>query len=201
MKLADYARKAGVSYRTAWRWWKTGVISGYQLPTGTIIVDVDETRQKNLEPVVCIYARVSSTENKKNLETQAERLTQYALAKGYRIYKVVKEIGSGLNDNRKKLASILTDKNYNILLVEHKDRLARFGIKYLIILLEETGKKLEVVNLAPDGKEELIQDLIAIITSFCARIYGQRRSKRKTEKLISELKKVNKEDNLEDEAS
>ena len=186
MKLSHYAKQAGVSYRTAWSWWKSGAISGYQLPSGTIIIDVNKSSPA-VEHVVCIYARVSSSENKPNLESQAERLVQYSTAKGYRIYKVVKEVGSGLNDNRKQLASILSDNKYNILLVEHKDRLARFGTNYMRILLEQTNRKLEIVNEADNGHDELMQDLAAIITSFCARLYGLRRAKRKTEKLIAEL--------------
>ncbi len=186
MKLSDYAKQAGISYQTAWRMWKRGELNAYQLPTGTIVVRTDEA-ETVCEPVACIYSRVSSSENKSNLEAQAERLTNYAIARGYHIYKVVKEVGSGLNDNRKQLANILVDDNYNILIVEHKDRLARFGTNYLKILLEKTGKKLEIVNEADNGKDELMQDLVAIITSFCARLYGLRRSKRKTEKIIEEL--------------
>ena len=186
MKLSDYAKSAGISYQTAWRMWKRGELNAYQLPTGTIIVRNDE-KENDSEPIACIYSRVSSTENIPNLEAQAERLTNYAIAKGYRIYKIVKEVGSGLNDNRKQLASILVDDNYNILVVEHKDRLARFGTNYLKILLEKTGKKLEIVNEADNGKDELRQDLVSIITSFCARLYGLRRGKRKTEKIIKEL--------------
>jgi len=186
MKLSDYAKKTGVSYQTAWRMWKNGQLNAYQLPTGTIVVKTED-EPTSVDLIACIYVRVSSAENKKNLEAQAERLTNYAMARGYRIYKVVKEVGSGLNDNRKQLAQILVDDNYNILIVEHKDRLARFGTNYLSLLLEKTGKKLEIVNLADNSKEELMQDLIAIITSFCARLYGLRRSKRKTEKIIEEL--------------
>ncbi len=186
MKLSDYAKQAGISYQTAWRMWKRGELNAYQLPTGTVIVKTEEP-EKNSESIACIYSRVSSAENRTNLDAQAERLTNYAIARGYRIYKVVKEVGSGLNDNRKKLASILVEDNYNILIVEHKDRLARFGTNYLKILLEKTGKKLEIVNEADNGKDELMQDLVAIITSFCARLYGLRRSKRKSEKIIKEL--------------
>ena len=167
--------------------WKRGELNAYQLPTGTIVVRIDESG-KTTDKIACIYSRVSSGENKSNLDSQAERLTNYAIAKGYRVYKVVKEVGSGLNDNRKQLANILVDDNYNILIVEHKDRLARFGTNYLKILLEKTGKKLEIVNEADNGKDELMQDLVAIITSFCTRLYGLRRSKRKTEKIIKELK-------------
>ncbi len=186
MKLSEYAKNTGISYQTAWRMWKRGQLNAYQLPTGTIVVKIKE-ESSSVDLIACIYARVSSAENKKNLDAQAERLTNYAMAKGYRIYKVVKEVGSGLNDNRKQLAKILVDDNYHILIVEHKDRLARFGTNYLSLLLEKTGKKLEIVNLSDNSKDELMQDLIAIITSFCARLYGLRRSKRKTEKIIEQL--------------
>jgi predicted site-specific integrase-resolvase len=185
-KLSDYAKKAAISYRTAWRWWKQGNLTGYQLPSGTIIITDDNHSKPDL--IACIYARVSSAENKDNLDRQADRLKDYAVARGYKIYKVVKEVGSGLNDNRQQLAKILVDPNYNVLIVEHKDRLARFGTNYLEILLKELDKKLEVVNESEDNQDELMLDLIAIITSFCSRIYGLRRSKRKTEKIIAELK-------------
>ncbi|MFN9735815.1 MAG: recombinase family protein, partial [Microcystis sp.] len=94
----------------------------------------------------------------------------------------------GLDDNRQQLAKILVDPNYNVLIVEHKERLARFGTNYLEILLKELDKKLEIVNQSEDNQDDLMSDLIAIITSFCSRIYGLRRSKRKTEKIIAELK-------------
>lgn len=97
----------------------------------------------------------------------------------------MKEVGSGLNDNRRQLASILNDDKYNILLVEHEDRLARFGTNYMRILLEQTNRKLEIVHEADNGHDELMQNLAAIITSFCARLDGLRRAKRKTEKLIA----------------
>ncbi|MEH2196621.1 IS607 family transposase [Nostoc sp.] len=186
MKLSDYAKKAGVSYKTAHRWWKAGQLRGYQIPaTGTIIIESDEPVES--EKIALIYARVSSAEAKANLERQATRLTEYAIAKGYRIYKVVKEIGSGLNDNRKLLSGALQDENYNILVAEHRDRVTRFGLNYIKLLLEATGKKLEIVNDADNSKDELMQDLVSVITSFGQRIYGLRRAKRKTEKLIAEL--------------
>jgi predicted site-specific integrase-resolvase len=71
--------------------------------------------------------------------------------------------------------------------VEHPERLARFGTNYLSVLLARSGVKLEIVNLAKDEKRELVDDLISIITSFSAKLYGQRRSWRKTEKIIKEL--------------
>ena len=187
MKLSDYAKQAGVSYRTAWRCYKNGSIPGYQLPSGTIIITLNDSNT-NPSKVVAIYCRVSSADAKENLHRQAERLSEYAEAKGYKIYKVVKEVGSGLNDNRKQLAALLSEDNYNILLVEHLDRLARFGTNYIKILLNKLGKELEVVNVAENGRDELMQDLVSIIYSFSARMYGLRRAKRKTEIITQELK-------------
>jgi predicted site-specific integrase-resolvase len=74
-----------------------------------------------------------------------------------------------------------------VIVVEHKDRLTRFGYNYLEQLLKMQDRRIEVINLAENGKEDLIQDFVSIVTSFCARLYGQRRSKRKTERLIAEL--------------
>lgn len=188
MKLSVYAKKLGISYKTAWRMWKDGNIeNAYQLPTGTVIVE-EPNQQQKLNNIVCIYSRVSSSENKSNLEHQSKRLEEYAVLRGYKIYKSVKEIGSGLNDNRKLLSKILVDNNYNILLVEHKDRLTRFGFNYIDILFKSMGKTIEVVNISRDDNNDLMDDFISVITSFCARIYGQRRCKRKTEKIIQELK-------------
>lgn len=185
MKLSVYAKKLGVSYRTVWRLYKAGKLPAYCLPTGTIIVRDDDI--PILPNKVCIYARVSSSENKNNLEQQSKRLQEYAIAKGYQIHKVIKEIGSGINDNRKQLLKLLRDKDYKIIIIEHKDRLTRFGFNFLLLLAEEQGKSIEIVNEVIDEKSDLVQDFISIITSFCARIYGLRRSKRKTEKIIKEL--------------
>jgi putative resolvase len=195
MRLLDYAEKVGVQYRTAWNQFHRGEIAGaYQLPSGVIVVP-DEALPDykpdivSLPNKVAIYTRVSSSENKDNLDRQAERLQEYSIAKGYQIAKIIKEVGSGVNDNRRQLNKLLQDKSYNRLIVEHKDRLTRFGFNYLELLFKEQGRTIEVVNEADNGKEDLMDDFVSIITSFVARLYGLRRSKRKTEKLIEELKK------------
>lgn len=191
MKLSDYAKLKGISYLTAYRWFKAGDLQAEQMPSGTIIVNepvASPIVSKAGEKVV-VYARVSASENKDNLESQAIRVTQYAQARGWQVEKVVKEIGSGVNDSRPKFLKILEDVEAKVIVCEHKDRLTRFGFKYLETLLQMQGRRIEVVNLAENGKEDLLQDFVSIITSFCARLYGQRRSKRKTEKIIEELTK------------
>ncbi len=190
MKLSQYAKQIGISYRTAWRWYKSGEIEGYQTPTRTIIITEPKTEQPEIKNgKVVIYARVSAQENKSNLDTQAKRLESYCMAKGYQIHRVVKEVGSGINDQRRELIKILKDPSITRIVVEHKDRLTRLGFHYIEELLSMQGRQIEVVNLSNNGKEGLVEDLVAIIDSFCARLYGQRRSKRKTQKIIEELEK------------
>jgi predicted site-specific integrase-resolvase len=122
-----------------------------------------------------------------NLESQASRLVAYCSAKGWQISKIVKEVGSGVNDSRPKLIELLQDESLTHIVVEHKDRLTRFGFNYIETFMSLQGRQLEIVNLADNGKEDLMQDLVSIIYSFSARMYGQRRAKRKTEKIIKEL--------------
>ena len=198
IKASEYAKKMSLHIRTVYRYYHNGKIKGYQdKETGTIFIlnPFKNKNEDNLENKVVLYARVSSNENKNNLESQLERLRLFAIAKGYQVVKEIKEVGSGLNDNRSKLNYLLEKElnEFKILLVEHKDRLTRFGFNYIDILLKSHNKQIEVINLVDSDKEDLIQDFVSVITSFCARIYGKRRSKRKTEKLIKELEDESKE--------
>lgn len=200
IKLSKYAKNHSITYGTALRHYHKGLLNGYQDETTKTIYIEEETKSVVNTNRVALYSRVSSSENRKNAEKQLERLRMYSLAKGYTIVEEVIEVASGLNDNRPKLEKILKKDNYDILLVEHKDRLTRFGFNYIEVLLEKSQQRVEVINYIQEEKEDLINDLVSIITSFCARIYGQRRTKRKTEDLIKELKKeqLNGSSSLED---
>ena len=187
MKLSDYAKQQGVRYETAWRWSRDGKIAGHRVGKHTILIDEEKSETSSQPERVAIYARVSSAENKPNLDSQAERLVAYCWAKGYQVEKVVKEIGSGVNDARPKLLHLLEDVNTTVIVVEHKDRLSRFGVRYIETLLRVQGKRLEIVNESENDKEDLLADLTAILYSLCARMYGLRRAKRKTEKIVQEL--------------
>src|SRR5436305_15054849 len=101
MKLSQYAKQQGISYRTALRWFRDGTIQGYQAPSGTIIVT--EREQVQAVQKVAIYARVSSSEHRENLGRQAERVAQYCTVRGYQVAMVVKEIASVVNACRSKL--------------------------------------------------------------------------------------------------
>lgn len=191
MKLSTYADHFGVTRQTATRWFHAGKIKGaYQLDTGTIIVPNDIfDKEAQAKGRTIVYASVSSSEQRKTtLETQAKRLVDFSIANGWVVDEVIKEVGSGLNDDRPKLMRLLkSDKPIRRLVVEHKDRLTRFGFNYLMLLAEKMNFEIIVVNNTEIDKEDLIQDFIAIITSFCAKIYSRRQVKRKTKRIIEEL--------------
>jgi predicted site-specific integrase-resolvase len=186
MKLSQFAKQQGISYSTALRWWKAGAIRGYQAPSGTIIVEAEAMPARN-EQRVAIYARVSSAEHRENLERQAERLLQYCTVRGYQVIKLVKEVGSGVNDSRPQLLSLLRDPLITRVVVEQKDRLTRVGFRYIETLLEIQGRTSEVVNPAENNREDLLHDLASIVYSICARLYGQRGARRKAARLVEQL--------------
>lgn len=190
MKLSHYAKKIGLDYRTVWNWYKEGKIpNAYQTHSGTIIIPDEEIEHKQ-EYGVILYARTSSSKNKELLDNQVERLKNYAISRGYKIKQIVKEFGSGLNDERKQLSKILQDNQYDKIIVENKDRLTRFGFNWIQLL---TGNRIEVINEAKEKDEDIVKDLISIIHCFSARIYGLRRSQKFDTKIRQVIEDTNKE--------
>ena len=192
MKLSKYAEKIGVKRATATKWFHKGLIKGaYQLPTGTIIVpdEIFDTEKKEKIGKTVIYARVSSPERRKtDLEYQAKRMSDFCISNGWKIDRIVKEVGSGLNDSRPKLMELFNGKkNIQRIVVEHKDRLTRFGFNYILALAEAKGIEIVVANATENPKDDLMLDFVSVITSFCARMYGQRRGKAKKEKVMEVL--------------
>ena len=184
MKLSTWAKKQGISYKTAWRWFNEGKLPVFaeQTQTGTILIK-DETTQPNS---VAIYARVSSTDQKKDLDRQIARLVMFANANGWVVAQTITEIGSGLNGHRPKLIKLLTNSTYKIILVEHRDRLMQFGTEYVEAALAAQGRRLIVADPA-EFKDDLVQDMIEVLTSFCARLYGRRSAKNKAIKALESI--------------
>lgn len=191
MKLSKYAEKIGVKRATATKWFHKGLIKGaYQLPTGTIIVpDEIFNKKENETGKTVIYARVSSPERRKtDLEYQAKRMSDFCISNGWKIDRVIKEVGSGLNDSRPKLMELFEGKrNIQRIVVEHKDRLTRFGFNYLLALAKARGIEIIVADKTENRKDDLMMDFISVVTSFCARMYGQRRGKAKKKKVLEVL--------------
>lgn len=182
--LTEYAKENRIHYRTAWNAYKAGKILGaFKNEYGKILIPDNVAKTQY---VVC-YARVASSMNRNNLESQATRLCNYCAANGYVVQQVIKECASGLNDRRPQLIKLLRNPKVTLIVVEHQDRLTRFGFNYIRLWAETKGCKIEVINEAANDKEDLMQDFVSLITSFVTRLYGLRRSKRKTEQLIKTL--------------
>jgi predicted site-specific integrase-resolvase len=184
MKLSTWAKKNGVSYQTAWRWFKAGKlpVPVRQTATGMILVEEPEAGPR----VVAIYARVSSADQKPNLDSQIARLLEHAVSQGWSVGRVVTEIGSGLNGHRPRLKKLLSDPKVGIVLVEHRDRLMRFGAEYVESALAAQGRRLVVADPS-ELKDDLVQDMIEVLTSFCARLYGRRSARNKAERALEAL--------------
>lgn len=190
IKASDYAKKEGIHYRTAVKHFYKGYVEGYKDEnTKRIYIknpDYKYVDNENNQEKVILYARVSSTTNKASLDGQLERMRNFAAAKGYQVIGEITEIASGLNDSRPKLNKILERTDWSILLVEHKDRLTRFGFNYFKFL-EKFGQKVEAINTTDNKDKELVDDFVSVITSFCGRIYGSNR-KKKTNEIIKNIK-------------
>lgn len=181
--MSEWARRQGITYKTAWRWFKAGAlpIPHTQLPSGTILVHPPEAGSSE---TVALYARVSSGDQKPDLERQLGRLTTFATGRGMAVVASVSEVGSGLNGHRPKWMKLLADPKVRVIVVEHRDRLARFGSEYIEATMAASGRKLVVVD-AGEMKDDLAQDMIDALTSFCARLYGRRSAKNRALKAVA----------------
>jgi len=186
VKLADWAKEQGISYITAYRWWRKEIlpVPAEQIETGTIMV----YPQKVATGGVALYARVSSSDQKADLERQLGRLVTFANTSGLKVTKAISEVGSGLNGKRGKLLVLLKDPTISTIVVEHRDRLARFGFEYIECALSAGGRKLHVVD-DEEMNDDLIQDMVDVMTSFCARLYGRRGAKNRAKRALEAIGK------------
>lgn len=191
IKLSKYAKNNGISYLTAYRYFIKGDLKGIQMPSGTILIDVDNIININSTVInnrVVLYTRVSSSENKDNLKSQLDRLRCYATAKGYNIVDEVMEVGSGLNDNRKKLTDLLSNSHkWDKIIVEHKDRFTRFGLNYIKLLLKKDNKEIEIVNDVMNEKEDIYNDFILTISYFTSKLFNLRLNRVVIKAIITNL--------------
>ena len=187
----------GVSYKTAFRWWKAGTLDAYQVETGTIIVR-DDTPLPDTASGITLYARVSTAGQKADVDRQGERLKTSAASKGSQVTKVTQEIASGMNDTRPKLLKIVPDKSIGVIVVEHQDRLTRFGANYIEQFMQMQGRRIEVM-FPRDTNHDLVDDFIAVITSMASRMYGRRHSKERAEKIQKCVEQVMKQERTSDE--
>lgn len=183
MKLSDWARRQGISYITAWRWFKAGKlpVPARQLPTGTILVE-----EPNPQGRTVLYARVSSVDQKDDLQRQVQRLEAFAREQGWADFNVVTEIASGFNGKRKKLLRVLRDPKVSRIVVEHRDRMSRFGFEMLEAALAAAGTRVVVVEKG-EVTDDLMRDLLEILTSACGRLYGRRSARNRAKRALEAM--------------
>lgn len=181
MKLKEWARGQGISYRTALNWFHAGSlpVPARQLPTGTILVDP----APHAEGRAVAYCRVSSADQRDDLERQAGRVAVECGRRGISLDATITEVGSGLNGNRVRLRKLLSDPAVTMIVVEHRDRLARFGVEHVQAALSATGRSVMVLN--PDEvKDDLVRDMVEVLTSMCARLYGRRSARKRADAAV-----------------
>lgn len=132
---------------------------------------------------VGLYARVSSHDQKADLERQKARLSQWAVNAGVRVVRVEAEVGSGMNGSRSKVRRLLADPKITVIVVEHRDRLARMNTEMIESALTAHGRRLVVLD---DGEvtDDLVRDMVDVLTSFCARLYGKRSARNRALKAL-----------------
>jgi predicted site-specific integrase-resolvase len=171
VNLKEWAVQQGVGYSTARRWFEDGLLPVPARKIGGLILVNEPEKAGN--PAAVIYARVSSADQKADLDRQVSRVTAWATGQGIPVERVVTEIGSALNGKRRKFLALLRDQSVTMIAVEHRDRFARFGAEYVEAALSAQGRKLLVADPA-EIDDDLVRDVTEILTSLCARLYGRR---------------------------
>ena len=131
-----------------------------------------------------VYARVSSADQKDDLDRQVARVVEWVTEQGFRPDEVVKEIGSGLNGNRRRLRQLVADHTVSMVVVEHRERLCRFGFEYVEAALAGRGARILVMDEI-ELEDDLVRDVTEVMTSLCARLYGRRSARRRAERALA----------------
>lgn len=187
LKLAAWARSYGVHPQTAYRWFRDGTIPvpARRLASGTIVVEHDPVAVADGRTVA--YCRVSSHGQRDDLERHAGRVSLWASEHGLSVDEVVTEVGSGLNAKRPRLARLLADASATRIIVEHRDRLARFGVEHLGAALSAQGRMGLFVDEG-EVDDDLVREMTEVLTSFCARLYGRRGARNRALRAITTAK-------------
>ncbi|CCK59352.1 IS607 family transposase [Mycobacterium canetti] len=173
MNLAVWAERNGVAGVTAYRWFRAGRLPVPARKVGRLILVDESAGEAGRRGRTAVYARVSSADQKADLERQVARVTAWAMAEQIPVDKVVTEVGSALNGHRRKFPTLLGDPTVTRIVVENRDRLGRFGSEYVQAALAADGRELVVVDSA-EVDDDLVGDITEILTSMCARLYGKR---------------------------
>jgi len=200
--LKETSELLGVSTKTLQRWDSEGRLVPFKTDGGhrrysyDKIINYYEDNSNQKDKITICYCRVSTKGQEDDLNRQIETLSNYCAAKGYQ-FKTIKDIGSGLNYKKnglKELITLITNKEISRVVINYKDRLVRYGYEIIELLCEQNNISIEIVNQSEDKtfEQELVDDVLSLITVFSAKLYGSR--SRKGKKLVNETKKIINED-------
>jgi putative resolvase len=185
VNLAEWAKAQGISPHTAYRWFRNGTlpVPAERVGPRMILVNIEANASPEAVGGVGLYARVSSHDQKADLERQVARLSGWAAKAGHTVVRVESEIGSGMNGSRTKARRLLADPGVSTVVVERSDRLGRMNVELIEAALSATGRRLVVLD---DGEveDDLVRDMVEVLTSFCARLYGRRSAKNRARKAL-----------------
>ena len=199
LKPREFCEIVGISYSTLKQWVREGRVEVYRTATGRWRIPYSEVervlslRPQQKEVKAIIYARVSSADQRGDLERQVQHLMQYCSAKGYRVVDVLSDVASGLNTGRRGLLELfnrVVNRQADVVVVTYKDRLTRFGFEYIEYLFKQYNVGIEAVygEEPKDAHQELVEDLLAVVTSFAGRLYGTRSHRKK--ELVEDFKRL-----------
>ncbi|MBN3932220.1 IS607 family transposase [Streptomyces verrucosisporus] len=185
MNLTEWARAQGIAPRTAYRWFREGTlpVPAERVGPRTILVNIDANTSPTVTGGAGLYARVSSHDQKPDLERQTARLSAWAAKAGHKVVRIESEIGSGVNGCRPKAKRLLADAKVTTVVVEHKDRLGRMNVELIEAALSASGRRLVVLDEG-EVEDDLVRDMVEVLTSFCARLYGRRSAKNRAKKAL-----------------
>jgi putative resolvase len=184
VNLTEWARAQGVHPQTAYRWFREGTlpVAAVRVNERTVLVSPDAPTG---EPAAAfgLYARVSSHDQKSDLDRQVARLTGWAGEAGGAVVRVEAEVGSGMNGSRAKVRRLVADPRVTAVVVEHRDRLGRMNTELVEAALAAHGRGLVVLD---DGEvdDDLVGDMVEVLTWFCARLYGRRSARNRALKAV-----------------
>jgi putative resolvase len=182
MKLSEWARANHIHPKTAYRWWRQGTlpVPARQVSARTILV---EQHQPAGGGGVGLYARVSSHDQRADLDRQVARLSQWAATAGWKVVRVEAEVASGMHGRRPKLRRLLADLSVTTVVVTHRDRLARMNAELVEAALAAHGRQLVVLDTG-EVDDDLVGDVVEVLTSLCARLYGRRSARNRALKAL-----------------
>ena len=184
MNLAVWAERNGVVWVSAYRWFHSGRLPVPAQRVGRLILVNDAAAETSRRGWTAVYARVSSADQRADLDRQVARVTAWATAEQIPVDKVVTEVGSALNGHRRRFLALLGDPAVTRIVVEHRDRFCRFGSGYVEAALAAQGRELVVVDSA-EVDADLVRDMAEILTSMCARLYGKCAAANRANKAIT----------------